>query len=103
MRKPPLNTSAQHILSTTHLLSLNTPYPIFRPLLIPILTLSGPGRTYSSLEIGRALNGLQSMSAETCPDVKQVLVKLAEQVIKSPDTLLARDAGLPHPVNIHPC
>lgn len=50
--------------------------------------------TFTSLEFGRAFNGLQSMSVDTCPDVKVLLGRLADQLVKSPDTLLARDVGL---------
>ena len=53
--------------------------------------------------LGRALNGLQSMSAETCPEVKLVLAKLAKLVASSPDPLLTRDAGMTHLVSYHPC
>jgi hypothetical protein len=54
----------------------------------------GSAKSYTSLELGRALNGLQSLSADSCPDVKLLLGKLAEEVAKSPDVLLARDVGL---------
>lgn len=49
---------------------------------------------FNSIEIGRALYGLQSMSAETCPDVLPMLKRLAVSVYTSKGPLYARDAGL---------
>ena len=49
---------------------------------------------FTSLDIGRALYGLQSMSAESCPNVLPALNRMALSVRTSRGPLYARDAGL---------
>lgn len=49
---------------------------------------------FDSLEIGRALYGLQSMSPESCTELRPLLERLASSIRTSKGPLLARDAGL---------
>jgi hypothetical protein len=49
---------------------------------------------FNSLDIGRSLYGLQSMSPESCPEVRPLLERLALSIRSSKGPLYARDAGL---------
>ena len=49
---------------------------------------------FDSLDIGRSLYGLQSMSIESCPEVRPLLERLALSIRFSKGPLYARDAGL---------
>jgi hypothetical protein len=53
-----------------------------------------PGQQYSSLDFGRALHGLQSLSVRTFPASGTIFKKLAEIMGDSEGPLFGRDAGL---------
>ena len=49
---------------------------------------------FDSLDIGRALYGLQNMSPDSCPELRPLLERLASSIRTSKGPLLAWDAGL---------